>query len=580
MNPAALPPAEATRHLMPVVERAIQAWRVGSKEVAERLCLDVLELAPDRPGALSVLHEIRKSEGNRRAAVALIRRLVTLDPNNFHATNELTLMLLANGNLREAEVHARNAVRIAPENPQSHNLLGMVMTEGQQAQVGEYHYRQALELSGARDPVLLANLAWSLKRQGRVEEARALYAESVAANPDIPQTWLGWAQLEEADRKLKAAHTRLDALERLAPDNMGLKLTRAAVLGRQKRYEEALALLEGTAAQPLGPTELQDKGRLLDSMGSHDEAWAAWQAGKAALRDAGSGYLEDHATAMAARLRGFFTAGRLARLPRAGTRTDVPQPIFILGFNRSGTTLLEQTLTASPRIAAGDELPLINSIADLMPRMLSSPLGYPEALAELWMGDQREGLDNLRDYYLQKVRQLGVMTPGAARFTDKMPLNEMHLGLIALLFPEAPLIHLIRHPLDVMVSTMANHFTHGYFCAIALETAARHYVLVAELVQHYRAEMALRYLPVRYEDIVDDQAATVRAVFEFIGEPFDGSVLQFEKNKRYARTASYAQVTEKLHDRSRYRYRHYRKHLGPAIAILQPLIERLGYTVE
>ncbi len=95
-------------------------------------------------------------------------------------------------------------------------------------------------------------------------------------------------------------------------------------------------------------------------------------------------------------------------------RADVPQPIFILGFPRSGTTLVEQTLSAHPRIAAGDELPLINEITGIMPRMLDSPLAYPEALAELWMGDQREGLDNLRDYYLQKVRQLGACCAGGA----------------------------------------------------------------------------------------------------------------------------------------------------------------------
>jgi hypothetical protein len=110
----------------------------------------------------------------------------------------------------------------------------------------------------------------------------------------------------------------------------------------------------------------------------------------------------------------------LRLLPRATVRDDVPQPIFILGFPRSGTTLVEQTLSAHPKIAAGDELPLIHEITAIMPRMLASPLGYPEALAELWMGDQREGLDNLRDYYLQKVRQLGVLRKSATRFTDKM----------------------------------------------------------------------------------------------------------------------------------------------------------------
>ncbi len=161
-----------------------------------------------------------------------------------------------------------------------------------------------------------------------------------------------------------------------------------------------------------------------------------------------------------------------------------------------------------------------------------------------------------------------------------MPLNETHLGLIALLFPQAPLIHVIRHPLDVMVSAMSNMFTHGFFCASALETAARHYVRVMALVQHYRAEMALRYLVIRYEDMVDDQAVTVGTMLGFVGEAFDPRCLRFEENRRYARTASYAQVAEKLYDRSRYRYRHYRKHLEPVVPILKPTIDRLGYGID
>ena len=99
----ALPPAAATRHLVPLVERALQAHRQGANETAERLCLDVLELAPDRPGALSVLYEIRKAQGKARAAEALIRRIVALDPNNLVATNELALILLGKGSLAEAE---------------------------------------------------------------------------------------------------------------------------------------------------------------------------------------------------------------------------------------------------------------------------------------------------------------------------------------------------------------------------------------------------------------------------------------------------------------------------------------------
>jgi tetratricopeptide (TPR) repeat protein len=578
-----MPPPEATQHLVPLVERAIQAHRQGADETAERLCLDVLELAPDRPGALSVLYDIRKSQGNARAAEALIRRIVALDPNNLVATNELTLILLGKGSLAEAEYHARNAVRIAPENPQAHNLMGMIMTEANRPQIGEYHYRRVLELTGQRDPILLANLAWNLKNQGRMPEARTLYEESVAAAPDIRQTLLGFARLEEADRHFDAAADILDRMDTRFPNDQGLRLTRAVLLGRMRRYGEALQLIDASADDEgrLGPNELLEKGRLLDQVGRYDDAWTAFAEGKRLARElSGQAYVDAEARQQIDRLRGFFTSGRLRLMPRANVRSDVPQPIFILGFPRSGTTLVEQTLSAHPRIAAGDELPLIHEITAIMPRMLASPLGYPEALAELWMGDQREGLDNLRDYYLQKVRQMGVLRDGAARFTDKMPLNEAHLGLIALLFPEAPLIHVLRHPLDIMVSAFSNQFTHGFFCAYDLETAARHYVRVMDLVQHYRGEMTLRYLPVRYEDIVADQEASVRAMLSFIGEDFDRACLTFHRNRRYARTASYAQVTEPLYQRSVHRYRHYRRHLEPVLPILRPVIERLGYTVD
>jgi tetratricopeptide (TPR) repeat protein len=465
----------------------------------------------------------------------------------------------------------------------THNLMGMILTEVNRPQVGEYHYRRAFELTGQRDPILVANLAWNLKGQGRMKEARSLYEESVAAAPEVRQTLLGFARLEEADRNFAAAAAILDKADALFPHDQGVRLARAVLLGRMHRYDDALAIIEGSAddAGRLGPNELLEKGRLLDQLGRYDDAWTAFAEGKRLGRElSGQVYRDREASQQIGRLREFFTTGRLRLLPRAGVRRDVAQPIFILGFPRSGTTLVEQTLSAHAKIPAGDELPLIQEITAIMPRMLASPLGYPEALAELWMGDQREGLDNLRDYYLQKVRQMGLPRKGATHFTDKMPLNETHLGLIALLFPEAPLIHVLRHPLDIAVSAFSNQFTHGFFCAYDLETAARHYVRVMELVEHYRAEMTLRYLPIRYEDIVADQEASVRAMLTFIGEEFDPACLTFHKNRRYARTASYAQVTEPLYRRSVHRYRHYRAHLEPVLPILRPVIERLGYMVD
>jgi len=579
---ATLGAREASRHLAPLEERAAEARTTGAGDEAERLVLDVLELAPGRTRALAILYEIRKAQGKSDASAALIRRLVALEPNNFWATNELTLLLLGRGNVAEAERHARNAVRIAPDNAQSHYLMGMVLTEAHRPAVGEYHYHRALALSGARDPVVLANLALCLKNQGKMAAARVLYEESLAAAPEKLHALLGFARLEEADRNLSAALSLLDRADALFPANPNVLLLRATVLGRRGEVDAALAVLDKMAAAQavLGPAEWLEKGRLLDRMGRYEEAFAAFDAGRSRLREVSrQSYLDAHAEQLAARLRNFFVAKRLTTLPRATRRRDAAQPIFVLGFPRSGTTLLEQTLSAHPRIGAGDELPFIAEIAELMPRLLESPLAYPDALAELWMGDHREDLNNLRDHYLRRVGALGIVPQSATWFTDKMPLNEMHLGLIHLLFPESPLLHVTRHPLDVVLSVYSNLLTHGFYCAYALESIARHYALVMDLVEHYGHEMQLNYLRVRYEDMVEDQEASIRRVLTFIGEDFDPSCLAFHENRRYARTASYAQVTEKLYDRSRFRYRKYLPQLQPVIPILQPVIERLGYTV-
>jgi Flp pilus assembly protein TadD len=584
LDMAVLPPPGAGSPLLPLIERVAELERQGSLAEAGRICRQVLELVPGQPEALAILYRVCRADGRGEAALTLLRRIVLLYPNTLWATHELVLVLLGKGALAEAETHARNAVRIAPENPQSHNLLGMVLTEANRPQIGEYHYRQVIELSGRRDPILIANLAWNLKNQGRMAESRRLYEEATAAAPEITPTWLGWARLEEADRDFARAGELLARAETLAPDDPGVLLTRAVLHGRTGDYGEALAVLDriaATARRGLGANELLEKGRLLDRLGRYREAFAAFSEGKRLCREEGGlRYQAEAARQLVDRLKGFFTEARTRVLPRASVRDDIAQPIFILGFPRSGTTVVEQILSANPAIAAGDELPFVADIAQTLQRSLNSPLGYPEALAELWMGDRRHGLDELQNSYLEAVRRQGVIGPDASWFTDKMPLNETHLGLIALMFPQAPLVHVWRHPLDVVLSVFSQNLTHGLCCAYALETAAEHYRLILDLVEHYRSEMTLRYLPIRYEDIVDDPETSIRRLLDFLDEPFDPRCLEFHRNRRYARTASYAQVTEPLYGSSRYRWRHYREELAPVAEILRPAIERLGYALD
>src|SRR5262249_46328857 len=253
--------AEPAAAAEPVAEfaRALSAARTGQTAEAERLSIIVLERFPRHVGALDLLYQIRRAQDRMPAAEALLARIVRLDPNNLKATQTLASLLFGRGALAEAEHHARNAVRLAPNDPQSHNLMGMIMTEANRPQIGEYHYRRVLALSNKRDGILLANLAWNLKNQGRMEESRKLYEESVQLSPNVYQTLYGWARMEETDRNFARAGELLEAADKTLPNHPNTTLARAVLHGRTKEYEKAITILDNIERQRgdsgLGPME-------------------------------------------------------------------------------------------------------------------------------------------------------------------------------------------------------------------------------------------------------------------------------------------------------------------------------------
>jgi Flp pilus assembly protein TadD len=234
--------APAASQETPGIERARVALGAGNVTEATRLLIDVLDQFPRHLGALGLLYQIRIAENQTTAAEALLTRIVRLNPNDLAATQALASLLFGKGALAEAEVHARNAVRLAPADSQSHNLMGMIMTEAHRPQVGEYHYRRVIELIGAPNAIVYANLAWNLKNQGRIEESRKLYEDSVRLDPNVFQTLYGWAQMEETDRNFARAGELLDAAERLSSDRRTVPLARAVLHGRTKNYQGAVAI--------------------------------------------------------------------------------------------------------------------------------------------------------------------------------------------------------------------------------------------------------------------------------------------------------------------------------------------------
>jgi hypothetical protein len=160
-----------------------------------------------------------------------------------------------------------------------------------------------------------------------------------------------------------------------------------------------------------------------------------------------------------------------------------------------------------------------------------------------------------------------------------MPFNEIWLPLLRMSFPEARIVHVVRHPLDVCVSVMSNNLTHGFNCGYHIEDTAHHLAAVFDLIQHYRRELQFSEHVLKYERFVAEQREETHRLLEYVGLPFEAGCLSFHENQRHAPTPSYAQVTERLNDRSLNRYRHYAQHLKPFWSQLQPLMNAYGYEV-
>jgi Tfp pilus assembly protein PilF len=554
---------------------------------AEALALKLLDLAPNLRLALRVLFEIRKAQNRSPAAEALGRRLANLPgpaPLKAAANSQLAQYIIAQGRHADAEGPAAKALMAAPKDATAHHVMGVVLTETGRARAGERHYRRALALLGREDGLVLANTAWNLKLQGRLDEAASLYEKALALRADNKRGIGGYAQVEMARGNTGKAVALLDDGLARWPDERTLRLLRALVDLATGNAESVLERLDG-APENLMAAELCARGQALGRLGRAAEAVACYAAAKKIQRERnGQGYQPEPFIEKAKAYKAYFTSDRVMPLPRAGTTTG-PQPVFLLGFPGSGSSLLEQLLSQVPGFAAGDDFAAAADMADLVPRLSGSGSGYPEALDELLVADGPDLPGQLRARYEGTYEKLRLARPDIRFVTDRAPSNAWHLGLIKLLFPDAPVIHVIRHPLDIMLSILSQDRKLETNCGTSMPAAARHYALTMDMVKHYRGQLTLRYLPVRYEDLVRDTSATLRRVLDFTGggpAALPGeAALRANNAKPMDPVPAHFAMREPVHDRGVYRYRDYLQTMpnlfNEVRDVLEPWIAGLGY---
>lgn len=512
------------------LQRAAQALVANDLHVAEPLLRARLKACPVDVAAIRMMAELAARIGRHRDAETLLRRALELAPGFTAARANLATILHRQNRTGEALAELDRLRAADPGNAAHATLRAAVL-----GRVGDYEEAIALyrEVLGQRpdQPKIWMSFGHALKTVGEQDEAIAAYRRGLAIDPTLGEIWWSLANLKTVEF---AAGDLADMEQAL----------RSPGLADDDRLHLDFAL-----------------GKALDDAGAHDRAFAHYASGNA-IRRAQLDYDPEETSgqvdAMIARLTPDFLAAR------AGQGCPAPDPIFILGMPRAGSTLIEQILACHSQVEGTMELPDIPRLAARVATMWGR---YPDGLDAL----AAEDLAALGQDYCDATRVQ--RREGKAFFIDKLPNNWLHGGFIHLILPNARIIDARRHPLDCCFSNFRQHFARGQGFSYGLDDVGRYYADYVRLMAHIDAVLPGRVHRVIHEQLLDDPEAEVRALLAALDLPFEQACLDFHSSRRAVRTASSEQVRRPINRDGVGQWRPYDAHLGPLRHALGPVLD-------
>ena len=535
----------ATADARELIDRAVAALQRNAWDEAAQLAQAVLQRFGPEANSLMVLASVRAHAGDVPGAIELYERARALMPRHIHVLVNLAALYRTAGELRRARSLLEAALQVDPGFAVAHNNLGNILLDlGERAQAVRCYERATVLDPSYPDPQ--ATLGRIAADEHRLDEARALAERALELAPQHVIAALTLAQVRLRQDDAAGAAGTLEALLRDA----SLSVTnRAIAQGYLGEAYQALARYQAAFA-------------------AFSEANALRRGQYAALPELERGPL---APASIARLIAFIEGagpGAWRAVPSARAT-----PVFMIGFPRSGTTLLEQILASHPDVTTLEE-------RDTLVDAASELLGGAEAFAR-WADLQDQEIERLRALYWQRVRTALPGSPGTSLFIDKQPLNAVLLPLIQRLFPAAKIILVLRDPRDVVLSCYQQRFSMNVamYQLLRLDTACAYYDLVMRLLEVSRRKLPLQLHTVKYEDLIASFDPTVRALLGFLELEWNEQVTRYAETarQRTIATPSHAQVVRPLYASARGKWLHYREFLEPCLPALSPWVRSLGY---
>ena len=595
---------------------ALQDFESNRLAAAEDKCLRVLTVHKQHVGALSTLGMVLHAQGRHEEALRVFNAVTVYEPGDPDYWMNLGSELRALGRYDEAlaiydramqagnpsvdlaynigSLHMERgdydsaynflceAVRVAPRSARIRAVFAQVCYDTVRTEEALETLQDWQQFEGLT-PEITAQIAYLLVIMGNPAAAQPAVQTLLAAPQLTSQGSLTLVRLLERVNRLSEAHATLDRLKATAPaPTPDALLAEARLAERVGNHSESRDLLVRALQLHSDPLRrhplLFALARSLDAMGHFEAAFAA-------LREAHQSqvaYIEATIGKTPVDLPAAIELARHECDPRdiAGwTHEGAPDlansPVFIVGFPRSGTTLLEQTLDAHPLLQSMDEQPFLKRALD---DAVACGIAYPAQLGQL-TPEQRE---YIRGRYWERVRKKVALQPGK-RLVDKNPLNLMRLPLIRRIFPDSPLILAVRHPCDTLLSCYFQHFRAPDLVLMCrdLPTLAGNYAAAFDFWYSQAALLQPRKFELRYETLVADFDNQVRRLSEFLHLPWDPAMLEpaaHASAKSFISTPSYSQVVQPVSGKAVGRWEKYEAHFQSSLPTLAPLLRKWNYS--
>jgi tetratricopeptide (TPR) repeat protein len=492
---------------------------------AEALLREYLKQMPTDVPAIRMLAEVASRLGRYGDAENLLDRCLELAPSFTPARHNYAFVLHRAGKSSRALAEIDRLLAADPRNPGYRNLKAAILSRiGEIEQSAELY--EAIAAEYPEHAKIWMSLGHVLKTAGRQEQSIGAYRRTLELAPQLGEAWWSLANLKTFK------FTKADL------DQMRTQLQRED-LTLEDRFHFDFAL-----------------GKALEDAGDYHESFEHYARGNALRREVAA-YDASDTTFQVQRSKALFDSEFFES--RRGSGDPSPDPIFVVGLPRSGSTLVEQILASHPQVEGTQELPDMVSLARELggSKTRSEVSKYPDVLTTL----SPDALRALGARYLEQTRIQ--RKTGAPFFIDKLPNNWAHVGLIHLILPNAKVIDARRHPLGCCFSGFKQHFARGQHFTYGLEDIGRYYRDYVELMAHFDAVLPERVHRIIYENLVIDTEAEVRRLLDYCGLPFDERCLRFYENDRAVRTASSEQVRQPIFRDAVDHWRHYEAWLGP-----------------